>query len=563
MRIFKYLMLGLLATSTMVPAINAAGETKEDAPVRRVFPYDAPACHAEKELYFKFKSLFSSVCKEMGARIEGLQEYLIWKPREDILPTMRDGFQQALTQGIAQLHVALDTTPSPNHARVLGLFEALATREFRIYESLFAEADELIGYLNTTTLSTASGTGNYVYYNGCSISISSTNSEQQFHYLNVAQQLSFESSRLKVFNPSLIETNQAYWSLLAYLTNSNEVRATNGHCYPVKQEVLDVFHAYVQGLDPRAAEYKFLETMLEDKDYTYDPPLHFDLAEASKIAAIMAGGKPLPLYTSQPPIVIKKEVILAAARVEGWNSPVVRYVPTEDVADGLVRSVGKMAVEDMPPPPPRVVETFSGDDKVLFNRITTTLETIHAAQEAAYKAGQKYGGYSEAEQIMAYGNESVIPATLRADVYQLLTRQLQQRGIGRPYTATFGYDAAASSLVDWIREKTRTASLAVNLENVVKGMEYTKNQAKNSNSSSDQSLFDTVWALKAMSAQYENIALPEGQTKKDEIESLLMQSFNMLDEHFGRCGTGAKGRNFLMQMAMLRFFKNYDPTVLA
>ena len=149
MKIFECLILGLLATSAMVPAINAAEETKEDASVRRVFLYDAPACHAEKELYFKFKSLFSNVCREMGAKIQGLQEYLQWKPREGILPTMHDGFQQALTQGIAQLDAALGATPRLDRARVLGLFDALAARESRIYESLFGQADQLIGYLNT------------------------------------------------------------------------------------------------------------------------------------------------------------------------------------------------------------------------------------------------------------------------------------------------------------------------------------------------------------------------------------------------------------------------------
>jgi hypothetical protein len=232
MKIFKYLMLGLLTTSAMVPAINAAAETKEDASARRVFLYDAPACHAEKELYFKFKSLFSNVCREMGAKIQGLQEYLLWKSREGILPTMHDGFQQALTQGIAQLHVALDTTPSLNRGRVLGLFDALAAREFRVYQGLFAQANQLIDYLNTTTLPdpsvTSTVSGSYVAYHGYSIYISQTDPEAQFHYLDLAHQLRFESNRLKVLNPSLIDTNQAYWSLLAYLANTNAVQCQNG-----------------------------------------------------------------------------------------------------------------------------------------------------------------------------------------------------------------------------------------------------------------------------------------------------------------------------------------------
>ena len=574
MRIFKYLMLGLLATSAMVPAINAATETKDDASGRRVFLYDGPACNAEKELYFNFKKLFSSVCKEMGTKIEGLQENLLWKPREGVLPTMHDGFQQALTQGIAQLHVALDETPRLDRARVLGFFEALATREFRIYESLFAQADELIGYLNTTTLSTPSGTGNYAYYNGCSISISSTNPEQQFQYLNLAHQLSFESLRLKVFNPSLIETNQAYWSLLAYLTNSNNVQAADGTFYPVKQEVLDVFHAYGQGLDPRAAEYKFLETMLEDKNYTYFPLLHFDLAEARGIAAIMAGRNSPPLYTSQPPIVIKKEAILYAAKVEGWNRPVVPYVPTEGVVDSLVQAAQKMAVEDMPPPPPRVIELFSPQAKQDFEEVKDALNALHTAQEAAYAkapSGKKYDGWSRAEQIMAYADDSVISPAFRANISRLLIDQLGLRGIVIPNILTVekagtarGYDAAASVMADWIRERITKDGLAVNVAGVLSGINYLKGRATLFQNSSHSDLFSTMWALRSMSIAYGELTEEQvGKHAKDEIQSLLAQSFGMIIEHNGQCATGAKGRNFLMQFNMVRFFKDYHPTKLA
>ena len=560
MKIFECLMLGLLATSAMVPAINAAEATKEDASVRRVFLYDAPACHAEKELYFKFKSLFSNVCREMGAKIQGLQEYLQWKPREGILPTMHDGFQQALAQGIAQLDAALGATPRLDRARVLGLFDALAARESRIYESLFGQADQLIGYLNTRTL--LSDTSDHAFLNGCSIMISPIDPEAQFHYLAVAHQLGFESNRLKVLSPSLIDTNQASWSLLAYLTNTSDVKATAGTCYPVKQEALNIFHAYGHGLDPKAAEYQFLtEVLPEYSSYNIEPPLHFDLAEARRIAAIMAAKNPPPPYTPQPSIVIGKAEILAAARVGSWNAPVVSYVPTEDVADGLVQAVQKMAVADMPPPPPKVVELFSPQAKLDFERVKTTLDTLHVAQEIEYAAGRKYRGYSQDEQIMAYGNDSVIPAALRVDVSRLLTDQLRLRDIVVPRTV--GYDAAASYMADWIREKITKDGLAVNVAEVSDGLIYIKNKARDFERD-DKDLFNTMWALRAVSMHYDALTEAQvGKQAKDEIQSLLAQSFGMIIEHNGRCATGAKGRNFLMQFNMLRFFKDYHPTTLA
>lgn len=480
MKIFECLMLGLLATSAMVPAINAAEATKEDASVRRVFLYDATACHAEKELYFKFKSLFSNVCREMGAKIQGLQEYLQWKPREGILPTMHDGFQQALTQGIAQLDAALSATPRLDRARVLGLFDALAARESRIYESLFGQADRLIGYLNTTTLPDPSVTSDHAFLNGCSIMISPIDPEAQFHYLAVAHQLGFESNRLKVLSPSLIDTNQASWSLLAYLTNTSDVKATAGTCYPVKQEALNIFHSYGNGIDPKAAEYQFLAEILpESSSYSIELPLHFDLAEARRIAAIMAGGNPPPPYTSQPSIVIGKAEILAAARVDGWNASVVRYVPVDHVVETLSAAAGKMIVapviaEEMPiaapPPPPKVVELFSPQAKLDFERVKTTLDTLHVAQEIEYAAGRRFHGYSKDEQIMAYGNDSVIPAALRVDVNRLLADQLRLRDIVVPRTV--GYDAAASNMTDWVRERITKDGLMVNVEEVLTGLSH-------------------------------------------------------------------------------------------
>jgi hypothetical protein len=392
--------------------------------------------------------------------------------------------------------------------------------------------------------------------------ISPIDPEAQFHYLTVAHQLGFESNRLKVLSPSLIDTNQASWSLLAYLTNTSDVKATAGTCYPVKQEALNIFHAYGHGLDPKAAEYQFLtEVLPEYSSYNIEPPLHFDLAEARRIAAIMAAKNPPPPYTPQPSIVIGKAEILAAARVGSWNASVVSYVPTEDVADGLVQAVQKMAVADMPPPPPKVVELFSPQAKLDFERVKTTLDTLHVAQEIEYAAGRKYRGYSQDEQIMAYGNDSVIPAALRVDVSRLLTDQLRLRDIVVPRTV--GYDAAASYMADWIREKITKDGLAVNVAEVSDGLIYIKNKARDFERD-DKDLFNTMWALRAVSMHYDALTEAQvGKQAKDEIQSLLAQSFGMIIEHNGRCATGAKGRNFLMQFNMLRFFKDYHPTTLA
>jgi hypothetical protein len=220
-----------------------------------------------------------------------------------------------------------------------------------------------------------------------------------------------------------------------------------------------------------------------------------------------------------------------------------------------------MAVADMPPPPPKVVELFSPQAKLDFERVKTTLDTLHVAQEIEYAAGRKYRGYSQDEQIMAYGNDSVIPAALRVDVSRLLTDQLRLRDIVVPRTV--GYDAAASYMADWIREKITKDGLAVNVAEVSVGLIYIKNKARDFERD-DKDLFNTMWALRAVSMHYDALTEAQvGKQAKDEIQSLLAQSFGMIIEHNGRCATGAKGRNFLMQFNMLRFFKDYHPTTLA
>ncbi len=367
-------------------------------------------------------------------------------------------------------------------------------------------------------------------------------------------------------------SNPSYRSLVKCLQN--------GEFKPVRQEVLDIFHSYGNGLDSKAAEYQFFTEMLpESSSYNIEPPLHFDLAEARGIATIMAGGNPPPPYTSQPSIVIGKAEILAAARVDGWDASVVRYVPTEGVVDGLAQAVGKMTIDPVavsealplaPPPPPKIIELFSPQAKLNFERVKTTLDTLHVAQEIEYAAGRKYRGYSQDEQIMAYGNDSVIPAVLRVDVSQLLTDQLGLRSILVPGILTVekadvarGYDAAASFLADWIGERITKDGLAVNVENVLAGLMYTMNKAKKYGSD-DKDLFTTMWALRAVSMSYDTLTEAQvGKQAKDEIQSLLTQSFGMIIEHNGRCATGAKGRNFLMQFNMVRFFKDYHPTALA
>jgi hypothetical protein len=562
MKIFECLMLGLLATSAMVPAINAMEDTE-------AFDYDAcsgPAAYEKKQVYDTFQRALSQVQKSLGVRIkENLIPYLTYEPRGELLPTMEANFDQAVKAGFERLNAQLDKAPRLDRGKVLDLFNGLVGREFRIYEGLLGRANEVIGFINSMTPLPRYGEASSAYYNGFSITIHPTQSKDQFDFLNVTSLLSSESERLSILNPSLINLGESRWSLLAYLVNSKVVSCGSDNTHKeVKQELLNLYHAYATGLDPKAAEYKVLEVLpLRDAEYTASST--FNLAQARIIAEQMKNGN-MSGCTPPAQITLTSADILAAARAEGGiDLPIVAWTPAVSVEVGSGEEEKTVMVEELTAPlvipPPKVVELFSPQAKLDFERVKTTLDTLHVAQEIEYAAGRKYRGYSQDEQIMAYGNDSVIPAALRVDVSQLLTDQLRLRDIVVPRTV--GYDAAASYMADWIREKITKDGLAVKVAEVSYGLIYIKNKARDFEGD-DKDLFNTMWALRAVSMHYDALTEAQvGKQAKDEIQSLLAQSFGMIIEHNGRCATGAKGRNFLMQFNMLRFFKDYHPTTLA
>lgn len=557
---FGYLMLGFLATSAMAPAIIAMEDTEALA-----FDYDArsgTAAYEEKQVYFIFQSALSQVHRSLSVRIkEQLIPYLTYEPRGELLPTMEADFDQAVKAGFERLNAQLDRAPRLDRGKVLDLFNGLVGREFRTYEGLLGRANEVIGFINSMTPLPSYGEAlsTYASYNCLSITIHPTQSEAQFHFLDVTSLLSSESERLSILNPSLINSGESRWSLLAYLVNTNVVLCGSDNTRKeVKQELLNLYHAYATGLDPRAAEYKVLE-VLPLRDAVYIAPSTFNLAQARIIAEQMKNGN-MAQSTPLPQIAVNSAEILAAARAKGGiDMPIVAWTPTVSVEVGSGEE--EKADEIIAPliiPAPRSVEMFAAADIDMFNSITSTLDTLHSVQEAAYRAGKKFHGYSRDEQIMAFGDASVIRTELRTNVRTLLEKQLTKRGIAMPGIASAGYDAAARDLADWIRGKTRAAGLAVDSEDAVTGMMYTKDKAKNYEGS-DRDLLNTIRALHAMSIQYDNE--PEGSLRRNEIESLLTLSFNMIVEHNGRCATGAKGRDFLMQVNMLKFFKEQHPTV--
>ena len=566
MKIFECLMLGLLATSAMAPAIIAMEDTE-------AFDYDASsgtAAYEKKQVYSTFQSALSQVQRSLGVRIkENLIPYLTHEPRGELLPTMEANFDQAVKAGFERLNAQLDKAPRLDRGKVLDLFNGLVGREFRIYEGLLGRANEVIGFINSMTPLPRYGDASTAcaYYNCLSITIHPTQSEAQFHFLGVASLLSSESERLSILNPSLINLGESRWSLLAYLVNSNVVLCgIDNTRKEVKQELLNLYHAYATGLDPRAAEYKVLQ-VLPLRDAVYIAPSTFNLAQARIIAEQMKNGN-MAESTPLPQIAVTSADILAAARAKGGiDLPIVAWTPAVSVEVGSGEEEKTVMVEELTAPlvipAPRSVEMFTAADITVFDRITTALDTLHVAQEAAYRAGEKFHGYSRDEQIMAFGDAIVIRTELRTNVRTLLEKQLTKRGIVMPGIASAGYDAAASYMADWIREKITKDGLAVNVAEVSDGLIYIKNKARDFERD-DKDLFNTMWALRAVSMHYDALTEAQvGKQAKDEIQSLLAQSFGMIIEHNGRCATGAKGRNFLMQFNMLRFFKDYHPTTLA
>ncbi|MCE2715683.1 MAG: hypothetical protein ACK4V2_01105 [Pseudomonadota bacterium] len=456
-----------------------------------------------------------------------------------------------------------------NQEKARALFTAFEAREIQMYQHLFAQADSVIHYQNSrpTPDATANQQAQFLTCFGYSVPIFPEESPEDVHRVfALALSIQSEAQNLKVLNNFLIDRfNWDNHSLAAYFTNQG------GAGGRVKQEALDVLAAYGLNHDPIAAECTFLEASVPS-DYTkyYDFCPKYELMDVEINA--MPRGKEYKKVREQ----ITKQDVLAAARSRGdarratllppaaaseYDQPLPSIIATSAVTAAVTAAVADE--NEVAVVLPVLVSAFTLAENEFLTGINVAMETIQVGQQAAYSSEQRFGGFSERERIMAYGSEvnDFIGIAKRNAIDAMLKGQLRKRGIVVPDIRHIaketkrGYDAAKVYLNDWIREKSQ--ELFFDVSRVIGGMSYTVGKAIRAvQADYHTDLLNTFWMLPAMSERYD---VTQNQAQKDQIASLLVLSFNMMHEHEEACGIGARGRNLLMQMAMLNFFKDFDP----
>jgi len=427
----------------------------------------------------------------------------------------------------------------------------------------------VIHYQNSrpTPDATANQQAQFLTCFGYSVPIYPEESPEDVHRVfALALSIQSEAQNLKVLNNFLIDHFK--WdnhSLAAYFTN----QGAGGR---VKQEALDVLAAYGLNHDPIAAECTFLEASVPS-DYTkyYDFCPKYELMDLEINA--MPQGKEYKKVREK----ITKQDVLAAVRSRGdvrratllppaaaseydQLLPSIIETPSTAVTAAVADGANEEAVVL-----PDFVPAFALAENEFLTGINVAMETIQVGQQAAYSSEQRFGGFSERERIMAYGSEvnDFIGIAKRNAIDAMLKGQLRKRGIVVPdilhttKETKRGYDAAKVYLNDWIQEKSQ--GLDVDVSRVVGGTSYTVGKAIRAvQADYHTDLLNTFWMLRAMSERYD---VTQNQAQKDQIASLLVLSFNMMHEHEEACGIGARGRNLLMQMGMLNFFKDFDPNL--
>lgn len=405
---------------------------------------------------------------------------------------------------------------------VRNTLRGLVNRFKQVYAPCFEKADRIIDFLKDTkaaghTIKQGSG---YDSRYGLTIFQHPTRVAEQYAMLNLAAELIADVADLEAKSQYL---KLHGFNLLAHLTKSTDV-LSDGKPQKLIPEVLALYSVYQNGGDSTGAERDVLRVMqLRDISYSVYP--RFVVALNHQVR---------PESINQTTCIRKEDI---RAIVEAAAAP--------DLAAAQ-------------PPVAKLINLFTAQDDKLFSLIQTADEFVRSE----LSAGRKLVGHGIAEAIMAYGsnlNNAPIKPEWRAGIKRLLDEQFMRRSIRAPLIDVSrgeknGYEVAKIDLSKWIR--------GLKLMNDQRGLDYTCDQILRRE---DKYLFDALWMLRAMDLKYkEDLKDVLAQVGVQEaFDALLSQSLYHVVEHENKCETGARGRCFLIQLAMVKFLKEHHPSIPA
>lgn len=413
-----------------------------------------------------------------------------------------------------KVEACLQKAPELDAEKTLSLFDGMCLRIFSLYQPFFASIDKLNKKFQGAPISADFSKGRYAFFPGDIGTISLTRGQEPAQ-CTLFQDLSNIQSEMMLAKSLVPGVNKLdNFQLLLHITGVAQISLGN-KLIVVNPAISGLYSAYgnpALGLAAISALEQIATHHLRIVDVDIPGKVRFSISpgkdEDCEIHVEQDGG-----------IQITKEKIIG----------------------GTAKAA----------PAPKFIRMFTKEDDAMLAEITDTDTRIRISLK---ETGRTPAGYTQNEAIMDYGangGKSSITQQMRLDVPALLNAQLARRGMTPP-----PMENTVEVLKIWIKE----LGIFPNMATIEQSLEYTQRQAFQS--LENARLLEYLWMLRHVHGKYQNWQnVDQRAAILDGMLPVLTQSLTHLEDHNGRCGTGARGRTFLIELGVLNFFRDIHPNL--
>lgn len=510
----KTLSISLLLTVFSLPNVVAAGLVDADVERigARIFHYADPTTQPTRQVVFSIADGIRDIHSFVEGFLTGL--YQDYNKKGNYAVPFSDNLRECILDQQRKLAECLQKAPGLDAAKTLSLFDGMCRRIFSLYEPFFASIDKLNKEFQGAPISADFSKGRQAFFPGDFGTISLTRGKE-YAQCALFQDLSNLQSEIRLANALVPGVDKLdNFQLLLYITNFAQISLGNKF-HVVNPAIYGLYTAYgnpALGLDTINSLEKIAVHHLRIVDVDIPGKVRFSILPGKDDWCEIG-------LEQQDGIKLTKEEIIGGA--------------------------AKAA------PAPKFIRMFTKEDDAMLAEITDTDTRIRISLK---ETGRTPAGYTQNELIMDYGTvtgKSSITQQMRLDVPELLKDQLERRGMTPPPV-----ENAVEVLKTWIKE----LGIFPNTVTMEQSLEYTQRQAFQS--PENARLLKSLWMLLHVHGKYKNWQKAEEKAEfLDGMLPVLTQSLTHLEDHNGKCVTGARGRTFLVELGMLNFFRDIHPNL--
>lgn len=512
-KFIKTLSISLLVSVFNLRNIAAAELVDADVPrvEARIFHYSDPVNQPTKQVVFAIADGIRDIHRFVGEFLTGL--YNEYSRKGNYAATFSDILTSCMGDQRTKVEAYLRNAPL-DAGKTLSLFDGICRRIFSLYQPFFESIDKLNKEFQAAPISSDFSKGRYASFPGDIGTISLTRGQEasQCALFQNLSNLQSEMMLARALAPAADKLDN--FQLLLYITGVAQISLGNKF-HVVNPAISGLYSAYgnpALGLAAISALEQIAAHHLRIVDVDIPGKVRFSI---------------LPGKDDWCEIGLEKQdgIQLTKEKIIGGDAKVA--------------------------PAPKFILMFTKEDDAMLAKITDTDTRIQASLK---ETGRTPAGYTVKEMIMDYGtvaDKSLITQQMRLDVPALLNAQLARRGMTPPPV-----ENAVDVLKIWIKELGIFPNTAV----MEQSLEYTQRQA--SQSPENARLLESLWMLRHVHGKYKNWQNVEQKAAfSDGMLPVLTQSLIHLEDHNGRCVTGARGRTFLIELGTLNFFRNIHPNL--